>query len=325
MSLDVKLAHSIAVQRMRRTDLDAMEMAGSDILQVSMIEALIDGCYDGDLTVGELRGLGDFGVGTVSGLDGELVVVDGEFWNIGFDGVARRAADDTGVPFCALVSFDVADQLTIDGPMSRAELEELLLDHIDDPDGSWALRLDGNFAPVTFRSIAKQTPPYRPLADVIATDERLFDADSLSGTMVGFYFPDFAAEVNQPGFHLHMVTDDRATGGHVYDFTLQSAVVQVGRSHTVHVELPERNLAEVLTLDDTLRRVHLHLVRSGGTTVSAAAQTLGIDPEEAAGALRRLANRGMADATGEDPDTMVWQPHLARSRPASLPDALDGL
>jgi acetolactate decarboxylase len=229
------------------------------------------------------------------------------------------------VPFAALVSFEAGNRFTLDGPMQRSELEQALLDRIDDPTGSWAIRLDGEFAPVTFRSIARQTPPYRPLADVIATDEKLFHTPGLSGTMVGFYFPDMAAEMNQPGFHLHMVTDDRSTGGHVYDFTLQHAEVLVGRSHTVHVELPERNLAEVLTLDDTLRSVHLHLVRSGSTTAAATAQAVGVDHAAAADALRRLGNRGMADADGSDPATALWRPHLARSRQSVLPPALDDL
>lgn len=325
MSLDFRLAHSIAVQRMRRGDLDALEVADSDIVQISMIEALLDGCYDGDVTVGELRGRGDFGLGTLAGLDGELVIVDGEFWSIGCDGVCHPAPDDAGVPFAAMVSFEAAEQFTLDGPLGRAQLEAQLLDRIDDPDGCFALRIHGRFAPVTFRSVARQTPPYRPLAEVMTTDETLFTAGELTGTMVGFYFPDLASEVNQPGFHLHMVTDDRATGGHVYDFTLQHAEVLVGRSHNLHVELPERGLAEVLTLGDDLRRVHLHLVRSGDTTAVLTAQAVGCTRDEAADALRRLANRGMADEVdGAGHDTR-YRPHLAHLRPSWLPPALDDL
>ena len=41
--------------------------------QVSTINALLAGVYDGILTVGELKGYGDFGIGTFEGLDGEMV------------------------------------------------------------------------------------------------------------------------------------------------------------------------------------------------------------------------------------------------------------
>lgn len=321
MSIDARLAHSITMQRIRRADLDGAQVRDGGIVQVSMIEALLDGCYDGDVTVAELAGHGDFGLGTLEGLDGELVV-DGEFWNINYDGVARRAPESAGVPFAAVVNFEAAHHFHLGGPMTMADLHAELLTHFPDPDACYALRLEGSFGPVTFRAVARQEPPYRPLVEVLATDEKQFTVDRLTGTIVGFHFPDMAAEMNQPGFHFHMVTDDRTTGGHVYDVTVQDAEVTIGVSHSVHVELPERNLAEVFTLDDTLRRSHLRLVRTGSTTAAGTAAAVGVAIDDAADALRRLANRGMADPVG---DTGVYRPHLARHRPSQLSATLDDL
>lgn len=325
MSLDFRFAHSVAVQRMRRSDLEGFEAADGDILQVSMIEALLDGCYDGDVTVAELQGRGDFGLGTLAGLDGELVVVDGEFWNIDPAGVCIPAPGDARVPFAALVRFAGAERFELAGPMRRADLEHEILTRIDDPEASYALRVEGSFGPVDFRTVVHQTPPYRPFAEVLATAERTFHAERLEGVMVGYYFPDFAAEVNQPGFHFHMVSADRTTGGHVYDFTLLDAEVTVGHSQQIHVELPERGLAEVLVMDPALRHVHIHLVRSGSTTASALAAATGLTVDEVADALRRLANRGMADRVGGEDDDPTYRPHLARLRPSNLPPALDDL
>ena len=325
MSLDFRFAHSIAVQRMRRGDLDGLEVPDGEILQVSMIEALLDGCYDGDVTIAELEGRGDFGLGTLAGLDGELVVVDGEFWNIDPDGVCVRAPGDARVPFAALVNFSGAEQFAVEGPVDRAALEATLLRSIDDPGASYALRVEGSFGPVHFRTVVHQDPPYRPLAEVIASAERQFHAERLDGVMVGFYFPDFAAEINQPGFHFHMVSADRSTGGHVYDFTLLGGEVTVGHSQQVHVELPERGLAEVLVMDPALRHVHIHLVRSGATPASALAASLGLEVDEVADMLRRLANRGMADRVGGDDADPSYRPHLARLRPSHLPPGLDDL
>lgn len=325
MSLDFRFAHSIAVQRMRRGDLEGYEAADGDILQVSMIEALLDGCYDGDVTIAELAGRGDFGLGTLAGLDGELVVVDGEFWNIDPEGVCVPAPPDARVPFAALVDFVGAERFHLGGPLERAALEAVLLERITDPGASYALRVEGAFGPVHFRTVVHQEPPYRPLAEVIASAERQFHAERLEGVMVGFYFPDYAAELNQPGFHFHMVSADRSTGGHVYDFTLLDAEVTVGHSQQVHVELPERGLAEVLVMDPALRHVHIHLVRSGTTSASALAAAIGRDVTEVADDLRRLANRGMADRVGGDDADPTYRPHLARLRPSHLPPALDDL
>ena len=325
MSLDFRFAHSIAVQRMRHSDLAGFESADGAILQVSMIEALLDGCYDGDVTIAELAGRGDFGLGTLAGLDGELVVVDGEFWNIDPNGVCVPAPPDARVPFAALVDFAGAEQFRLDGPISREELEAELLRRIIDPEASYALRVEGTFSPVHFRTVVHQEPPYRPLAEVIAEAERQFHAEHLEGVMVGFYFPDYAAELNQPGFHFHMVSADRSTGGHVYDVTVLDAEVTVGHSQQVHVELPERGLAEVLVMDPALRHVHIHLVRRGATSASALAAEIGRPVEAVADDLRRLANRGMADRVGGDDADPTYRPHLARLRPSRLPPALDDL
>jgi acetolactate decarboxylase len=48
------------------------------LYQDSTIDALMQGVYDGDVTVGELTKHGDFGIGTFDKLDGEMIVLDGQ-------------------------------------------------------------------------------------------------------------------------------------------------------------------------------------------------------------------------------------------------------
>lgn len=43
------------------------------LMQVSTIDALVNGIYDGVMSVGMLKKYGDFGIGTFEGLDGEYV------------------------------------------------------------------------------------------------------------------------------------------------------------------------------------------------------------------------------------------------------------
>ena len=56
--------------------------------QVGTLDALIDGRFDGDTTIGELLAHGDLGLGTVQHLGGELVVLDGDAFVIDADGRA---------------------------------------------------------------------------------------------------------------------------------------------------------------------------------------------------------------------------------------------
>ena len=206
-------------------------------MQVGLAAGVSAGAYDGDVRVRDLAGRGDIGIGTLQGLDGELVVVDDEVWTVDVEGHPHRADPEALVPFAVLVHLTEAEQLAVDRPLVRAELEDLVRAHLPDPEGCYAVRVDGRFGPVSFRSVRRQHPPYRPLSEVLATDQHQFEVDLLDATMVGFCFPDDAADLDFPGFHLHMLATDRSTGGHVFDFTVHEAKVSIGHCHAVHVEL----------------------------------------------------------------------------------------
>ena len=52
------------------------------MFQTSTINALMQGVYDGNTTFKELRSYGDFGLGTVQALDGEMIELDGQFYQV---------------------------------------------------------------------------------------------------------------------------------------------------------------------------------------------------------------------------------------------------
>ncbi len=74
--------------------------------QVSTIEALMEGLYDGVMTYGELERYGDFGIGTFDNLDGEMVGFDGIFYQVRTDGVAYEVSDNMTTPFAEVTFFD---------------------------------------------------------------------------------------------------------------------------------------------------------------------------------------------------------------------------
>ena len=79
---------------------------------------------------------------------------------------------------------------------------------------SCAIRLDGRFEFVRARSVPPQSPPYRPLTEVVL-EQHVFELTDVAGTMLGFRFPDYAEGIEVSGYHLHFLTDDRRRGGHV--------------------------------------------------------------------------------------------------------------
>src|SRR3954470_17881722 len=75
------------------------------LFQVSTLDALLQGIFGASMTVGELRGHGDFGLGTYEGVDGEMVLLDGHFYQIRFDGSIGEAPDSARTPFAAVTNF----------------------------------------------------------------------------------------------------------------------------------------------------------------------------------------------------------------------------
>ena len=74
------------------------------VFQTSLMSALLDGVYDGEMTIGELLTHGDFGLGTFNSLDGEMVIADGVCYQVR-DGVGQLAGNDQRTPFAVITTF----------------------------------------------------------------------------------------------------------------------------------------------------------------------------------------------------------------------------
>jgi acetolactate decarboxylase len=208
-----------------------------ELFQTSTIEALLAGAFDGDVTLAEVLEHGDHGLGTLDGLDGELIVVDGQAWKARFDCTLERAQPSQPTPYAVVVPFSPGDPIALPGPLPDAELEAHVGHRLKESKGPTAIRIDGHFEHVRVRSVAKQRPPYPPLAAVIA-DQHVSELFDVSGTMVGFGFPDALDGIEMVGWHLHFATDDRARGGHVLSYTLHEGVARVDDATDLHIELP---------------------------------------------------------------------------------------
>ncbi len=216
--------------------LAAPARADDEVWQYSTIAALLAGTYQGALTVGELKSHGDLGLGTFNGLDGEMVVLDGKVWQVRTDGKPAEAADGVGVPFATVVHFAARQAIDIPAGLDFARLTAVLDARIADPTLVQAVRIEGRFARLKVRSVPSQTPPYRPLTEVVK-DQAVFDLTDAVGTMVGFRFPPDLAGANVTGWHLHFLAADRRTGGHVLGLTTGTAQATLDPATRLTVQL----------------------------------------------------------------------------------------
>ncbi len=236
-AIDAALATALIIRREDRAAFDADLARGHAVWQTSSIDALLDGAYEGDLTLGELAAHGDLGIGTVQHLDGELVVLDGRFFRIAADGVVHEMPPETLTPFAVVCRFAPLAPISLDGPLDLPALTARIDAAAPPNEPVVAVRIDGDVTGLHLRSVPRQEPPYLPLTEVVAhqTDWRVASA---TGSIVGFRFPDTAQGIDVAGYHLHFLSDDRSIGGHVIDLTLQHGTLLVDGAHDLHLEIP---------------------------------------------------------------------------------------
>ena len=236
--IDDRFIGALHLRALTHAGLEHDPAAEHTAVQAGTLDALMNGGYEGDTTLVELLRLGDLGLGTVQQLDGELIVFDGRAWSAGADGSVRELPLDTLTPFAVVTHFEATVTAALDGPLTLAALHE----RIDElaPTGSpvVAVRIDGEFSALSLRSVEKQTPPYKPLRDVVAHQTE-WSVPSASGTLLGFRFPDATAGVEVPGYHLHFLSADRRVGGHVMNITVESGTLGIDPCDELHVELPD--------------------------------------------------------------------------------------
>ncbi|MDD1664251.1 MAG: acetolactate decarboxylase, partial [Methanomicrobiales archaeon] len=192
--------------------------------------------YDAVEPAGVLMRNGDLGLGTFTGLDGEMVVVDGACYQVKSDGTVRPADPTQGVPFASVTFFspDLSTPATAVGNMT--ELTWFLDSQLPSKDQFYAIRITGTFPYVRARSPPAQDKPYPPLADALK-EQAVFEFRNVTGTAVGFYTPASAEGLGFPGYHLHFITDDRSRGGHVLDLAMEAIPVQLDATPRVTVIL----------------------------------------------------------------------------------------
>jgi acetolactate decarboxylase len=210
-----------------------------DVLyQVSTYHSLLEGDYDGTVPYGELKKYGDLGLGTFEGLDGEMILVDGIFYQISGDGSVHNVRDTMLSPFAAVTFFESDKTVTIKRSMTRQEMEQFIYSLFPKKDSILAIRIDGEFTYIKTRSVNKQKKPYPPIENIIK-NQPVFEFHNVRGTMAGFRFPDYMKGVNAPGYHFHFINIDRSAGGHVLEYELKNAKIGIDFTPDIFIALPE--------------------------------------------------------------------------------------
>lgn len=184
-----------------------------------------------------MRKYGDFGLGTLNGLDGELVVLDGKFYQVRSDGIVNPVDSSMKTPF-AVVTFHEADKTVMANKSLNLEQLEGYLDSIlPSQNIFYAIRIDGTFRYIKVRSVPRQERPYPRLVDVVK-NQPTFEFYDMKGTIVAFWLPEYINGINIPGYHFHFLTEDKQSGGHILSVITGDIRIQIDYTSEIHMVLP---------------------------------------------------------------------------------------
>lgn len=210
------------------------------LYQVSAIELLLAGDYDGRVTVAELKQHGDMGLGTVDHLDGEMIALDGAFYTVRSDGSILELNDSMTVPFADVTFFETDLVVPVENIQNIGMLEDELEKHLPSETVIYAIRIDGTFPYIKTRAVPRQDPPYPRLVEVVK-NQSVFEFGDIEGTLIGFWSPSFVTGLNVPGYHMHFISAERTKGGHLLDIQVDEAYIKLDITDRYTIDLPEHS------------------------------------------------------------------------------------
>jgi acetolactate decarboxylase len=230
---------SLLVAAQAEPDSSKLDHRGPPVVfQVSTLDALSLGLYQGVYAVAALKQRGDFGLGTFEGIDGEMTILNGHFYHFRSDGLATEEPDSSRVPFAVITTFHSELRFSTEG-VSMQELGQQIDQRIPSTNLFYAIRIHGNFSELTTRAIPKLFPPYPPLSEAIEQQVK-FSFQKIEGTLVAFRCPAWVKGINQVGYHYHFISDDETAGGHALSFITGPVTVEIQELQQNSIWVPDK-------------------------------------------------------------------------------------
>jgi acetolactate decarboxylase len=211
---------------------------GDTLVQFSLLASLAADNFVGQALLRDVLVGGDFGVGTFHRLDGEMIVLDGKMYQALADGTVRMADLEGTTPFAAVTFFNEDGRIDSVAAATLNDLDEQLDLKLPRLNLPYAIRITGEFAELTLRSVPVQSPPFLPLVEVVK-QQVTWKHRNLRGTLVGLRCPHWMGTLNVSGYHWHFLSDDHKIGGHVLACEFQRGSLLYDECTSVIIHLPQ--------------------------------------------------------------------------------------
>ncbi|MEJ2628863.1 MAG: acetolactate decarboxylase, partial [bacterium] len=176
-------------------------------------------------------------LGTFNNLDGEMIEIDHQFYQIKADGIAYQVPDEMKAPFAVVTWFGADQTIISDKPMNWDQLLTYLDSVLPTENIPFAIKIEGTFDYMKTRSVPRQNQPYPRLLEVLKT-QPVFEFHQVEGVMAGFRLPDYVQGLNAPGYHFHFITKNKDAGGHVLTCQTRNLKIEIDYTDQWHLLFP---------------------------------------------------------------------------------------
>jgi acetolactate decarboxylase len=197
------------------------------VFHYSLMDAMRNGVYKGDITLKTLRGKGDFGIGTYNFLDGEMILLDGIFYRIPANGKVTKAEQEREVPFASVTLFSAGNTYEISGIATIEALQNEILKRLPSSNKPYALRIECSFESIVAGGAEKLDENNTTVLAELMKTRPLYKKEHISGTMVGFYTPPSFSAIDLSPFHFHFISADKTFGGHFISGVVAAANIKI--------------------------------------------------------------------------------------------------
>lgn len=211
------------------------------LYQHGTLGALMAGLLEGTATVDELLTKGDFGIATLTGSDGEVIFLEGEAFHANEHGDFVQLSGEERTPYATIAHFKSDHQFNVKHMDSNTFKDKVKSEMLSENLFS-AVKATGTFKSMHVRMMPKQDPPYTKLMDSVESQPEVTLMD-IKGTIVGFFTPDLFHGIGAKGFHIHFVDDQNMYGGHILDFEIENASIELQNFETFEQHFPIDNKA----------------------------------------------------------------------------------
>ncbi len=212
------------------------------IHQVALLQSLKLGHFDGSLSIKALKKLGDIGIGTFEGLNGEMIVLDGVVYQGDQNCHANIMNDAVTVPFSNVTFFDNDFAFELKDVETKSALEDILNVAVENygVNSFYMLKIPCTLNNILIRSEARSNKPYPTLVKALESQKEV-SLENIDGTIVGLYCPPYMGGLNTVGWHFNFISSDKKFAGHVLGLNIKTGEAQFDKTDNFALHLPGNN------------------------------------------------------------------------------------